>query len=189
MSGSRSFFDMDTGWRRKKAWLTHWRKSNFSRFMVIFSIAPLPFKVLYIKVNIDLLTPRNLQKSYFQYIEVDSLGFPCFNLLFFGVCVGGGAIRIINDPISFSSAGSRQPGLHCCLSGKPERGGHRLLLPHQKVLHTHIKIIMIIETTIITIDITIIKVQQKVLHTQEKFTWNFCVRIHQIFQFLGSSQY
>ena len=103
--------------------------------------------------------------------------------------MGGGAIRIINDPISFSSAGSCQPGLHCCLSGKPERGGHRLLLPHQKVLHTHIKMIMIIITTIITIDITIIKVQQKVLHTHEKFTWNFCVRIHQIFQFLGSSQY
>ena len=90
MSGSRSFFDMDTGWRRKKAWLTHWRKSNFSRYMVIFSTAPLPFKVLYIKVNIDLLTPRNLQKSYFRYIEVDSLGFPCFNLLFFGVCVWAG---------------------------------------------------------------------------------------------------
>ena len=109
-------------------------------------------------------------------------------MFYFLVCVcvggGGGAIRIINDPISFSSAGSRQPGLHCCLSGKPERGGHRLLLPHQKVLHTHIKIIMIIITTIITIDITIIKVQQKVLHTHEKFTWNFCVRIHQYFNFL-----
>ena len=40
MSGSRSFFDMDTGWRRKKAWLTHWRKSNFSRYMVILNSPP-----------------------------------------------------------------------------------------------------------------------------------------------------
>ena len=131
---------------------------------MIFSTGPLPFKVLYIQVNIDLLTPRNLQKSYFRYIEVDSQALIFY---FFGVA---GAVRIINNPNSFSSPGSSQPGLHRRLSGKPERGGHRLLLPHQKVLHTHIKIIMIIITTIITIDVTIIKVPQKVLHTHKKFT-------------------